>query len=334
METPSWLNKLLLFGTILMATTPYWTNIKPAWGIASAVAAGLIGAFGDGIKSFVLPAGVTIAGLFLVAGSVVLYIVSPDNSGIFAFISPKTMSVLMQAGPILTIIGEKLKGASELPTRTMGTLLLIGALVAAPFSLAACDWGKASRPLTAVGYNVQTALLAAGRTVKEIAGCKAIPVDAKQLSAIKRTSQIVEQWSKKIDETVEINPQTKVELITLTDGVIAEIGKTFALLKPGDVQFQERLLVVRALVASAKITIAALDVTKPVAPREVNVKTDEAAKQAVKAGAKNAEQNICIIDKMGAIASQFAGDVLVQKGLDAAALKNLRGQQFDSVQAL
>lgn len=218
--------------------------------------------------------------------------------------------------------------------RKITSLALAALILLAPLSQTACDWGKVTRPLTAVGYNVQTGLLAAGRVVKEIAGCKAEPVNGAQLAAIKETSQVVEQWSKKIDETVEINPQTKVELITLTDGVIAEIGKTFALLKPGDVQLQERLLVVRALVASAKITIAALDVSKPQAPRSVNVNVEEASKQAVKAGAKNAEQNICIIDKMGAIASQFAGDVLVQKGLDAAALKNLRGQQYDSVQAL
>lgn len=218
--------------------------------------------------------------------------------------------------------------------RKITPFALIALLTLGSLSQTACDWGKASRPLTAVGYNVQTALLAAGKVVKEIAGCKAVPVNGQQLNSIKRTSQLVEQWSKKIDETVEINPQTKVELINLTDGLIAEVGKTFALLKPGDVQLQERLLVVRALVSAAKISIAALDTVKPVAPRAVKVKVDEAGKQATKAAAKNAEQNICIINKMGDIASQFAGDVLVQKGLDAAALKTLRVQQFDSVQAL
>lgn len=218
--------------------------------------------------------------------------------------------------------------------KTIHILLAVAITLNAVLLSAACDWGKAARPLTAIGYNVQTGLLAAGRVVKEIAGCKGQATNAGQLNAIKQTSRIVEQWSKKIDETIEINPQTKVELINLTDDVLAEIGKTFALLNPGDVQLQERLLVVRALVASAKITIAALDVTTPKAPRSINVNVEEASKQATKANARNAEQNICIIDKMGVIASQFTGDILVQKGLDAAALKNLRGQQFDSMQAL
>ncbi len=199
---------------------------------------------------------------------------------------------------------------------------------------AACDWGKSARPLTAIGYNAQSGLLAAGRTLKAIAECKGTPVNGEQLAAIKRTSTIIEQWSKKIDETVEINPQTKVELINLTDGVTAEIAKTFALLKAGDTQLQERLLVVRALIAAAKITIAALDVSKPKAPRSVSVKTDEAAKQAVKAGARGSEQNICVIDKLGVIASEFTGDILAQKGMDAAALKTLRTQQHDFIQAL
>lgn len=222
--------------------------------------------------------------------------------------------------------------------RKITSLALIALVLVAPLTQTACDWGKAERPLTAVGYNAQSALLAAGRVVKGIAECKGTPTNQAQLKAIKTTSAVVEQWSKKIDETVEINPQTKVELTTLTDGVIAEISKTFSLLKPDDVQLQERLLVVRALVNSAKVTIAALDVSKPKAPRSVNVNVEEASKQAATAGVKKATaqsaEQICIINKAGDIASQFAGDILVQKGLDAAALRNLRGQQFNSVQAL
>ena len=214
------------------------------------------------------------------------------------------------------------------------TSLALVALLCFVSIQATCDWGKANRPLTAVGYNVQTALLAAGRVVKGLAECNSAPVNVAQLDAIKSVSRIAEQWSQKIDETIEINPQTKVELINLTDGLIAEVGKTFALLKPGDIQLQERLLVVRAAINAAKITIAALDVAKPIAPRSVKVNLDESAKHAAKAGAKSAEQNICVINKLGDIASQFAGDVLVQKGLDAAALKNLRVQQHDSVQKL
>jgi hypothetical protein len=210
---------------------------------------------------------------------------------------------------------------------------LTALLIAASVSQTACEWGKVSRPLTAIGYNVQTALLAAGRTVRALAECKGGQVDG-QIQAIKRVSVVTEQWSKKIDETIEINPQTKVELLGLTDSVVAEIGKTFALLKPDDTQLQQRLLVARAAISAARVTIAAIDVSQPQTPRSVKVNMEEATKQAAKAGAKNAEQNICVIDKLGVIASEFTGDILAQKGLDVAALKTLRIQQHDFIQAL
>lgn len=111
MEVPTWLTRLLVIGSIATAIAANLTNIKPVYGIAAMVVAGVIGAFGDGFKEFILPGGFTIAGLLLTAGAVVAYIVSPENGGLFSLIPAHIFALLAQIGPILTIIGGKLKPA-------------------------------------------------------------------------------------------------------------------------------------------------------------------------------------------------------------------------------
>ncbi len=114
MEIPSWLARLIVIGSIATAIAANLGNIKPAYGIAAMAAAGIIGAFADGFKQFILPVGVTFAGLLCVAGAVVLYVTSNDT-GIFAFIPDHVLALLAQVGPILTIIGGKLKPAQPEP---------------------------------------------------------------------------------------------------------------------------------------------------------------------------------------------------------------------------
>jgi uncharacterized membrane protein YeaQ/YmgE (transglycosylase-associated protein family) len=115
MEVPIWLTRLLVIGSIATAIATNLTNIKPVYGIAAMVVAGVIGAFGDGFKQFILPGGVTVAGLLLTAGAVVLYITSNDT-GLFSFIPEHALALLAQIGPILTILGGKLKSAPVEPT--------------------------------------------------------------------------------------------------------------------------------------------------------------------------------------------------------------------------
>lgn len=115
MEIPTWLARLIVLGSIATAIAANLGNIKPAYGIAAMAVAGTVGAFADGFKQFIMPAGVTFAGLLCVAGVVVAYVVSPENGGIFSFIPAPVLALLAQIGPILTIIGGKLKPAPPTP---------------------------------------------------------------------------------------------------------------------------------------------------------------------------------------------------------------------------
>lgn len=113
MEVPSWLSKLILFGSILTAIAANLTNIKPAYGIAAMVVAGVIGALSDGVKSFILPAGVTAAGLLLTAAAVIGFVILPANSELFAWVPAHVYALLAQVGPILAVIGGKLKDVND-----------------------------------------------------------------------------------------------------------------------------------------------------------------------------------------------------------------------------
>lgn len=214
------------------------------------------------------------------------------------------------------------------------SLLLTVCLLASSLALTGCDWNKATRPLNTIGYNVQVALLAAGRAAKEVSTCNAKPAPTALLDSLKKTSLVAEDWSKRIDGLIEINPQTKVELINLTDSLAAQLASTLALLRPDDVKLQERLLIVRAFIAAASLTIATLDVTRPVSTASVKVKVKDAADKSVKAGTRDANQTICVVNALGDVASKYTADVLAQKGLDTASLHNLRLKKFSEVQAL
>ena len=109
MQIPSWLAKLVLLASILTAIATNLTTLNPVYGVVALAVAGVLTAFSDSFKSFVVPQGVTIAGLLLVAGSVLSYVASPENGGVFSFITPAKLVALGQVGAILTTIGEKLR---------------------------------------------------------------------------------------------------------------------------------------------------------------------------------------------------------------------------------
>lgn len=212
----------------------------------------------------------------------------------------------------------------------LSALLFCGGLIST-----ACDWGKAERPLNAIGYNIQAALLATGKAVNVLDNCNPNSgghADFK--TSLKKTSQVTEDWSNRIDGLIEINAQTKVELIGLTDGLIVEVGRTLALLKPNDAKIQERVLVALAFAQAAKVAVAAIDTTKPVSAKDVKAKLKDAADKSLKAGTRDATQTICVVDGLGVVVSDYTADILAQKGLDAAALRDLRKVKFNAVQAL
>lgn len=109
MEIPTWLSKLLLFASILTAVATTLTDINPVYGVIALGVAGLVTAFADGFRSFILPKGVTFAGLLLVGGVILGYVASPENSGLFSFITPAKVLLIGQVGVILTTIGKKLQ---------------------------------------------------------------------------------------------------------------------------------------------------------------------------------------------------------------------------------
>ena len=59
-------------------------HVKPVYGVVALAVAGVLTAFSDSFKSFVVPQGITIAGLLLVAGAVLSYVASPENGGVFS----------------------------------------------------------------------------------------------------------------------------------------------------------------------------------------------------------------------------------------------------------
>lgn len=224
----------------------------------------------------------------------------------------------------------------KLKTFALAALLLIGSLAGT-----ACDWKKAERPLVATGYNVQNSLLAAGQAAQASYDCKVQlgqPADKAKLdafkSSIKEFSNQTEAWNKKLDEIVELNPQSKVELLAATNVLAGQVGKTLGAVLPGDTKTQEYVLIVQSLISAAQITIAAVDVSKPVAIAKVKTKIDEAANKAIKATSRDNTLTVCLIDKVGVIASAFTANTLAQKGLDVAALRALRIQRFNEVQGL
>ena len=112
MQIPSWLAKLVLLASILTAIATNLTTLNPVYGVVALAVAGVLTAFSDSFKSFVVPQGVTIAGLLLVAGAVLSYVASPENGGVFSFITPAKLVAVGQVGAILTTIGEKLRMGS------------------------------------------------------------------------------------------------------------------------------------------------------------------------------------------------------------------------------
>ncbi len=115
MNIPTWLSKSLLVASILAAGAASLGAIRPSFGIAATAIAGILMAFGDGIKTFILPQGVTIAGIILLAGMVFGYLASPENADVFAFIPAKYLALFGNVGAFLTIAGSRIDAGDVLP---------------------------------------------------------------------------------------------------------------------------------------------------------------------------------------------------------------------------
>lgn len=109
MNIPTWLSKALLVASILAAGATSLGAIRPLYGIAATAAAGILMAFGDGFKKFILPQGYTVAGIILLAGMVFGYLAAPENAPVFAFIDAKYLALLGNVGAFLTIAGSRIQ---------------------------------------------------------------------------------------------------------------------------------------------------------------------------------------------------------------------------------
>jgi hypothetical protein len=212
-------------------------------------------------------------------------------------------------------------------------LFVLGAVALA----SACDWKKAERPLTAAGYNFHIGTLAAVKTAKAVHDCKNAGGETVKykafLNAVQRADSVGQAFSLQIDRTVEINPQSKADLLAAADSYLAELDKTIATIDPANVKLREGILIVRSTAVAFKLAISVISVPKPTA--KVSADLSETKDKAVKgAAAADANTTVCLIDAIGVISADFAADVLGQKGLDAAALRTQRDVKFNAVQAL
>lgn len=335
---PTWLSKLLLIASILTAIIVPLAGIKPVYGIIATGIAGLITAFSDGFKSFVVSRGWTIAGALLVAGTVIGYIVSPDSAAVFGFIGANKLALVAQIGVILTTIGEKIQGGDSggigpNPAARFTSLFLAVLLI--PAFSSGCDWKKAERPLVSAGYNFQISILAASQTTGAIHLYKpgAITNDSARslFTALQKTSEIGQGFSQKIDQTIEVNPQTKGQLIAEADRFLGQVDATIALVNPSETKLRNAILVIRELAAAFKISIAAIEVATPT--QKVLADVTKAKSTAVTSGTRDINDTVALINALGIVSADFTANVLAQKGLDAAGLRSQRDVKFQAVQS-
>lgn len=258
-----------------------------------------------------------------------------------SLIGDKWAQIAVIVGAALTAIGKSLFGLDEGdPGPSNGfigrqaTLLLAGFVLMA-CALTACDWKKAERPLVSAGYNFQITDLATAKVIAAIKTYKpgSISNDTarKYFNALQKTSQIGQGFSLAIDQTTEINPQTKVQLLTEADRYLAQVDATIAVIDPADTKIREWLLVARATASAFKIAIAATQVTTPTAKVIADVSKAKTTAVAT-AGNRDINDTVNLINALGAISADFSADVLAQKGLDAAALRTQRDVKYQAVQ--
>ena len=220
--------------------------------------------------------------------------------------------------------------------RELKSIVMLCALIAITI-VAACDWKKAERPLTAAGYNFHVGTLAAVKTAKAVHDCKNVGGDGVKyrnfLVAIQRADNVGQAFALQIDRTVEINPQSKADLLIAADSYLAELDKTIATIDPANIKAREAVLIIRSTATAFKLAISVISVPKPTA--KVSADLSEAKDKAAK-GATAADTNttVCLIDAIGVITADFAADLLAQKGLDAVTLRSQRELKFNAVQTL
>jgi hypothetical protein len=219
----------------------------------------------------------------------------------------------------------------------MKRLLTPVALAIVLLPMTACDWKKVERPLVAAGYNFHIGTLAAVKTAKAVHDCKNPGGDTakyrKFLIAIQRADKTGQAFSLQIDRTVEINPQSKADLLASADTYLAELDQVIATFDPANIKGREAVLVIRSLAVAFKLSISIIQVPKPTAAvkADLTASKDKAVKGATAADANN---TVCLIDALGVISADFAANVIAQKGMDAAGLRSQRDVKFKDVQDL
>lgn len=211
-------------------------------------------------------------------------------------------------------------------------LVLITALA---LNLVACDWKKAERPLTAAGYNFQIGILAASRVVVAVnfytPGALSNPTKESVLTALKQTSDIGQDFSRQIDATVEINPQSKAQLLAVADLYLGQIDATIAKLAPEETQVRGWLLIIRSTASAFRLAIATAE--ESTTPKQLKAKLNEAGEKASRAAAyRSAQDTANLITALGNIASDFTADIAAQKGADALLLREMRDKKYNAVQ--
>lgn len=342
---PTWLSKLILVASILTAIVSPLAGINPKYGIAATLIAGLVNAFADGFVHFVLPKRVTVAGILLVISAALAYLGSQDPANIFGLLSAHTLAIIAQIGVIAATIGKKLQeseggdsgGGTGGFTPSNGlTGRLIVCLLGSSALTSGCHWKKSERPLVSAGYNFQIGILATAKVTAAVRMYKPGSLSPEKahsfLSSLQKTSQVGQGFSLAIDQTIEINPQTKSQLLGEADRYLAQIDATVAILDPSQTTIREWLLVVRAAASAFKVAIAAIEVPTPTV--KVKAAAEKALKQSSKAaGSRDINDTVNLINALGGISADFTADVLAQKGLDAAALRVQRDVKYQAVQA-
>lgn len=211
-------------------------------------------------------------------------------------------------------------------------LVLITALA---LNLVACDWKKAERPLTAAGYNFQIGILAASKVVVAVNTYAPSTLDDNSkknvLTDLKQASDVAHDFAVKVDETTEINPQTKVQLLAEIRRYLDQIDLTIAKLAPDETRVREWLLVLRSTASAFQLVLA--NTSGNTTPKQLKAKLQDAGEKANRAMAyRSAQDKADLITALGHIASDFAADVAAQKGLDTFALRDLRNKRYNDVQ--
>jgi len=262
---------------------------------------------------------------------------TPDYRGaVHAGIAAAVIGMLayLKASPLTPpsdppVGGSSFRGGSSFAI--IGALLLVGVGAST-----ACDWKKAERPLVSAGYNFQITDLATAKVIAAVKTYKpgSISNDTarKYFNALQKTSQIGQGFSLAIDQTVEINPQSKVQLLAEADRYLAQVDATIAVIDPADTKIREWLLVARATASAFKIAIAATKVVTPTARVIADVSKAKTTAVAT-AGSRDINDTVNLINALGAISADFSADVLAQKGLDAAALRTQRDAKYQAVQS-